>query len=76
MDVIVAKPPFDAEVALIDMVVPAAIHPVDEAIFDVEINLATDAAVRAGRLSNVVGGEHGGFRVIVGAVGRWRLAVG
>lgn len=48
---------------MIHLVVPAAIHPVDEAIFDVQINLATHTAVRAGGGGNAIRGEHGMFRV-------------
>ena len=77
VDVIVTKSPFDAEVALIDVVVPTTIHPIDEAVLDVKINLATDTAVRAGGGGNAVRDKHGMFREMWPlAAGSWPLANG
>src|SRR5690606_27208150 len=45
---VIAKTPFDAEIATVDVIIKAAVTAVDEAVLHMKVDLASNAAVGAG----------------------------
>jgi hypothetical protein len=58
MDKIITKPPLDAKVARVDIVIETAVYAHNNVILNVHINLAAHPTIRAGRSDNAIRFEH------------------
>src|SRR5262249_12590257 len=58
---VVAEAAFDAEVAVVDRRVERRGHFVDVIVLDMQLEIASDATVRARRRDHAIGGDHGDF---------------
>jgi hypothetical protein len=58
MNIVESKTSFHAEIAVIYLIIEPAVHPIDEAILDVQINLATHATIRTRGWYDLIRSKH------------------